>query len=1030
MINRFLAGVLRQRLVSLAVGILVIAGGIMAVRSLNIDAFPDITPARVEVDTSATGLASEEVEKLVTHPLEVALQGIPKATKILSTSKFGISVVTVYFEDGTDVYWARDQVFQQLSGVTMPPGVTPSMGPNDTGTGQIFIYAVKSPNRSNMELRTLQDWVITPAMKTVPGVADNLSFGGEVKQYQVLIDPDRLRAYGLGIDDVSTAIGKNNQNSGGNFVQHGGLQYIVRGIGLIQTAEDIGNIVITAKRGVPIYVKNIATVQIGPEVRQGAVTEDGKGEVVAGITILRLGSNTADVITWVKQKLADLKKDLPSDVSIVPLYDQSILIVHSVTTVRDALIAGEILVIFILFLLLSNFRAATVSALAVPGCMLVAFMLMWRAGISANLLSLGGLAISIGMMIDASIVITENIYRNVTEDLHTHESFDQAVLRGAQQIGRPVFFAILIVIAAFIPLLALQGIEGRLFVPLALTIIFSMVGSVLMAFVIAPALCAVLLRSDHPAPANRLVRWMRRTYEQNLNRSVQRPWYITVIWLGVTATSLWLFSQTGSEFLPSLDENNFRIRATLPTSISLEAATNISLEMERIILNNPNVEHAIAYTGRATLGGDPESVSNCEISVPLKPPSQWVGAHSKAELETQLRDSLSKLPGVEFEFSQELEMRNDELISGYNTPITIYVRGDDTRVLLATANQIAATMKGIPGAADVAVPPVAGIDDLDIIPDREAIARYGINVSDVMDVVQSAIGGSQASTLYQGERQFAIQVRLQPQYRNNIETIRNLLVTSSSGQKIPLSSLATVEVRQGLAEIGREDAKRQVAVVADVQGRSVGSIVEDGKRAIAQRVILPTGYTITWGGAVEELQHALNTLFWAVPISLLLIFILVYACFNSMRDSLVVLTTIPLAIIGGTVLLLWLGLPISVPAIIGYIANFGTEVQNGTIMVSFIDRWRKHGLSAREAAVRGATERLRPEILSALIGVIALIPFLMSSGIGATVERPLAAVVIGGIALSRPLAWFLLPTLYVWFDRSERQPTATELPTE
>ena len=1030
MINRFLAGVLRQRLVSLAVGILVIAGGIMAVRSLNIDAFPDITPARVEVDTSATGLASEEVEKLVTHPLEVALQGIPKATKILSTSKFGISVVTVYFEDGTDVYWARDQVFQQLSGVTMPPGVTPSMGPNDTGTGQIFIYAVKSPNRSNMELRTLQDWVITPAMKTVPGVADNLSFGGEVKQYQVLIDPDRLRAYGLGIDDVSTAIGKNNQNSGGNFVQHGGLQYIVRGIGLIQTAEDIGNIVITAKRGVPIYVKNIATVQIGPEVRQGAVTEDGKGEVVAGITILRLGSNTADVITWVKQKLADLKKDLPSDVSIVPLYDQSILIVHSVTTVRDALIAGEILVIFILFLLLSNFRAATVSALAVPGCMLVAFMLMWRAGISANLLSLGGLAISIGMMIDASIVITENIYRNVTEDLHTHESFDQAVLRGAQQIGRPVFFAILIVIAAFIPLLALQGIEGRLFVPLALTIIFSMVGSVLMAFVIAPALCAVLLRSDHPAPANRLVRWMRRTYEQNLNRSVQRPWYITVIWLGVTATSLWLFSQTGSEFLPSLDENNFRIRATLPTSISLEAATNISLEMERIILNNPNVEHAIAYTGRATLGGDPESVSNCEISVPLKPPSQWVGAHSKAELETQLRDSLSKLPGVEFEFSQELEMRNYELISGYNTPITIYVRGDDTRVLLATANQIAATMKGIPGAADVAVPPVAGIDDLDIIPDREAIARYGINVSDVMDVVQSAIGGSQASTLYQGERQFAIQVRLQPQYRNNIETIRNLLVTSSSGQKIPLSSLATVEVRQGLADIGREDAKRQVAVVADVQGRSVGSIVEDGKRAIAQRVILPTGYTITWGGAVEELQHALNTLFWAVPISLLLIFILVYACFNSMRDSLVVLTTIPLAIIGGTVLLLWLGLPISVPAIIGYIANFGTEVQNGTIMVSFIDRWRKHGLSAREAAVRGATERLRPEILSALIGVIALIPFLMSSGIGATVERPLAAVVIGGIALSRPLAWFLLPTLYVWFDRSERQPTATELPTE
>ncbi|HLJ55474.1 MAG TPA: efflux RND transporter permease subunit, partial [Chthonomonadaceae bacterium] len=531
----------------------------------------------------------------------------------------------------------------------------------------------------------------------------------------------------------------------------------------------------------------------------------------------------------------------------------------------------------------------------------------------------------------------------------------------------------------------------------------------------------VLLRTDHPAPANRLVRWMRHVYERNLDKSIRRPWYITAIWLGVTAMSIWLFSVTGSEFLPSLDENNFRIRATLPTSISLQAATDIAEQLERVILENPNVEHAIAYTGRASLGGDPESVSNCEISVPLKPPSQWRGARTKAELEAQLRDSLSRLPGVEFEFSQELEMRNDELISGVNTPIAIFLRGDDANTLVSTADRIAATLKQIPGATDVAVDPLGGIDNLDIIPDRQAIARYGINVSDVMDVVQSAIGGSQAATLYQGERQFAIQVRVLPKYRNNIEAIRNLLVTSSSGQKIPLSAIATVEVRQGLAEIGRADAKRHLAIKADVQGRSVGSIVDEAKRAIARDVTLPPGYSITWGGAVEELQHAIATLTWAVPVSLLLIFVLVYACFNSMRDSLVVLTTIPLAIIGGTVLLLVLGLPISVPAIIGYIANFGTEVQNGTIMVSFINRARQRGLSAREAAVVGATERLRPEILSALIGVLALIPFLMTSGIGATVERPLAAVVIGGIALSRPLAWFLLPTFYVALDRLDRR---------
>ena len=1028
MIDRFLQGVVKQRLVSLACAFLIIAAGIYSVRSLNIDAFPDITPVRVEVDTSAPGLASEEVEKLVTHPLEIALQGIPKTTKISSISKFGISVVTVYFEDDSDVYWARDQVFQQLGGVTMPPGIVPSMGPNDTGTGQIFIYAVNSPHHSNMELRTLQDWTVTPALKAVPGVADCLSFGGEVKQFQVMVDPDRLKAYGLGIDDVTGAISKNNQNTGGNYVQHGGQQYIVRGIGLLESPEDIGRIVVTAKNGTPIFIRNVGTVQIGPGERQGSVTRDGKGEVVSGIVVLRLGSNTSDVINRVKERLDKLKKDLPADVSIVPLYDQSLLIKHSIDTVKDALIAGEILVIAILFLMLSNLRAATVAALAVPVCMLVAFILMWRAGISANLLSLGGLAISIGMMIDASIVITENIYRNVSEAWHEGDNIEDVVLRGATQIGRPVFFAILIVIAAFIPLLALRGIEGRLFVPLALSIIFSMVGSVIMAFVVAPALCVVLLRGGHPEPANRLVQWLRSHYERGLDRSIKKPSRITIIWLAVTALSIVLFSLTGSEFLPSLDENNFRIRATLPTSISLTEATNLATRMETEILKNPNVEHAIAYVGRASLGGDPEAVSNCEISVPLKLPTTWVGAHSKPELEQQLRSSLRKFPGVELEFSQELEMRNDELISGFNTPVAILLKGDDTDILIANANKIATALKKVKGATDVAVEDIAGIDDLDIIPNREAIARYGINVSDVMDVIQAAVGGTTASTFYEGEKQFDIQARVMPRYRNNVEAIGNLLVTSSAGQKIPLSELAKIEVRQGLSEIRRTDTKRRIAVLADVQGRSVGSVVNDAKEQIAKDVKLPVGYSIEWGGAVEELQHALETLYWAIPASLLLIFVLVYACFGSWRDSLVVLTTIPLAIIGGTFLLIIMGLPISVPAIIGYIANFGTEVQNGTIMVSFINRWRKQGYSVREAAAFGATERLRPEILSALIGVLALIPFLLTSGVGATVERPLAAVVIGGIALSRPIAWFLLPTLYVWFDKEGRAEMKTNTP--
>ncbi len=1020
MIDRFLQAVVKQRLVSLACALLIVAGGVFSLRNLNIDAFPDITPIRVEVDTSAPGLASEEVEKLVSHPLEIALQGIPKTTKISSISKFGVSVVTVYFEDDADIYWARDQVFQQLGDVTMPPGITPSVGPNDTGTGQIFIYSVNSPNHSNMDLRTIQDWTVTPALRSVPGVADCLSFGGDVKQFQVMVDPDRLKSYGLSIDDITGAISKNNQNTGGNYVQHGGEQYIVRGIGLLESQDDIGRIVVTAKNGIPVTIRNIGTVQVGPGERQGTVTEDGKGEVVSGIVVLRLGSNTSEVIERVKQKLETIKKDLPKDVTIVPLYDQSLLIRHSIDTVKDALIAGEILVILILFLMLSNLRAALVAALAVPICMLVAFILMWRAGISANLLSLGGLAISIGMMIDASIVITENIYRNVSETWREGEALENVVLRGATQIGRPVFFAILIVIAAFIPLLALKGIEGRLFVPLALSIIFSMVGSVIMAFVVAPALCVVLLKGGHPNPANKLVQWLRSHYERGLDKSIRRPSRITVIWIAVTCLSIVLFSLTGSEFLPSLDENNFRVRATLPTSISLDEATNLAKRMELELLKNPNVEHAIAYVGRASLGGDPEAVSNCEISLPLKDPKTWVGAKNKADLEQQLRNVLGRFPGVELEFSQELEMRNDELISGFNTPIAIFLKGDDTKILISKANEIAASLRKVNGATDVAVEEIGGIDNLDIIPNREAIARYGINVADVMDVIQSAVGGATASTFYDGEKQFDIQARVMPRYRNNVQAIGNLLVNSSAGTKIPLSQLASIQVRQGLSQIGRMDTKRRIAVLADVHGRSVGSVVSDAKQAISKAVTLPAGYTLEWGGAVEELQHALETLYWAIPASLLLIFVLVYACFGTWRDSLVVLTTIPLAIIGGTVLLLVLGLPISVPAIIGYIANFGTEVQNGTIMVSFINRWRRQGYSVREAAAFGATERLRPEILSALIGVLALIPFLMTSGIGATVERPLAAVVIGGIALSRPIAWFLLPTLYVWFDKEGR----------
>jgi cobalt-zinc-cadmium resistance protein CzcA len=838
----------------------------------------------------------------------------------------------------------------------------------------------------------------------------------------VRLDADRLQSRGIALGDVMDAISKNNANAGGNFIEHGADQYVVRGIGLAENVRDIGNIVLSADKGVPVYLRDVAEVQIGPELRQGAVDGDGKGEIVAGIIIQRLGANTKQVIEAVKARIAEFSHTLPAGVRIEPIYDQAELVDRSVNTAARALIEGEVLVLIILLVLLGDFRSSVIAALAIPACMLVAFALLWYFNISANLMSLSGLALSVGMMVDATVVIVENIYRHVSEQRRPGAKIEDVVLEGALEIARPVFFAILAIIAVFIPVFALQDVEGKLFHPLAASVVFSMVGSVLMALAIAPSLCASWLRSGRHAPTNALVHTLQNLYRGPLEAAVRRPAWTMAVGGLVLLASFALFPLTGSEFLPTLDEGNFRVRATLPPSVSLPAALDISRIIEQQILALPEAKRTVAYIGRPDLGGDPESVSNVETYVRLRPRSEWRPGVSKEDLTAQLRARLGKMPGIEFNFSQELQTRIDEILSGAKADVVVKIFGDDLNELRRQAAEVKKALGSVRGATDLSIEQVSGVAQLSVKVNRERIARYGINVGDVMDVVETAIGSKAAGQLLEGNRRFDINVRLQKRYRVDETAIRNILVSAPSGLRVPLGELADVRITQGVAEIGRENTARFITVNCGVKGRDLGGFVADAQRAVGAGVRLPSGYYIRWGGQFENQQRALGRLAIAVPLSFLLVFALIYLCFGSLSNTWVILANVPLAIVGGTALLVIMGLHLNVPAYVGFIAKFGIGVQNGMIMVAFMNHLRRSGMPLHEATVHASIVRLRPELLSALIGSIGLIPFLIASGTGAEVARPLAAVVIGGIIVSRPLSLLVLPALYRWTEGRAQKP--------
>ena len=1016
MTDNLIAYFYRERLVVTVASIVIVASGIFALYNLNVDAFPDVTPVQVEVDTEAEGLAPQEVEQLVTFPIENVMNGIPGVTRVQSISKFGLSVVTIYFRDDVDVYFARQQVFERLSIAKddLPEGIEPGMGPLTTGTGQIYLYQITGPGKSNQELRTIQDWIVKLQLRTVPGVADVLSFGGDVKQYQVIVDQQALVNYNIPLKSVFDAIQANNQNTGANFIEHGDQQYVVRGLGLIKDVQNIKDIVLDSRRQTPIRVGDVARVEIGNELRQGAVTKDGQGEVVTGIALKEINENTKQVIERIKAKVEEINKSLPEGVKIVDYYDQSDLIDHSVHTVTESLIEGEILVLVILLLLLGDFRGSLITAAAIPFCMLVAFILMWYTGLSANLTSLGGLAISIGMMVDATVVMVENIYRHLEE--HREHSMRETVLVAAQEIGRPMFFAILIIIAVFLPVFTLQGIEGKLFKPLAYAVSFSMFGSLLMALCVAPMLCALWLKMKKGEPRqNPIIRLFKSIYIPVLKWTMAHHFLsvlIAVLLIGWSASNFYFL---GSEFLPTIDEGNMLVRATMPASISLTRAVEISTQIEKSFKEFPEVETVVAKIGRAELGGDPESVSNDELYIRLKPKEQWTTASTKDGLVEAMRKKVEGFPGIEFNFSQVIQTRNDELISGINAQIAVKVFGEDQQTLLKLADQVRDAMSNVRGVEDLAVEQVGGEQHLEVELNRSELARYGLNVSDVLEATKIAVGGDEATQVLEGQRRFAIFVRLSEDYRNQVEKLGNVLISVPAGGSVPLAQVATFKLSVGDAVIGRENALRRIVVKCNTD-RDIGGFVRDAQESVQQKVKMPPGYFITWGGQFENAQKATRRLAVAIPIALVLVFILIYACFGSIRNTLTIVLNIPIALVGSTTFLLISGFPLSVPALVGFIAVFGIAVQNGMVMVSYINRLRSRGLELREAVIQGASARLRAESLSALIGSISLIPFIISTGTGAEIEKPLAIVVVGGMVVA-PIKIVFLPMVYDWVEQ-------------
>lgn len=1022
MIDKLIYFALRQKsLIIIAVFILIVFG-IYAFKKLPIDAFPDVTSIQVQVISKAPGMSPVEVEQLVTFPLEVEFMGLPKKTELRSVTKLGFSVITVVFEDGTDIYWARQIVLERLiqAKEKLPKGAEAILGPIATGLGEVYQYTLEKSHQSSvtshqsdlMEFRTLQDWVVRPMLRTVPGVADVNSLGGYPKQYQVMVDPSRLKKYNLTLRQVFEAIEKNNANIGGGYIRHQQESYAIRGLGLIKSIKDIEEIVVSSVDGTPIYLRDVADIRLGSRYRLGGVTANGKGEAVEGLVLMLMGGNSREIVSAVKERVKEVNNVLPEGISIKPFYDRTELVELALSTIEKALMEGVLLVVIVLYLFLRNLRGAIVVALTLPLAVFSTFIIMGFVGLTANLMTLGGLAISLGMIADASIIQVENVQRHLSEKgIEKHKPI--AILESVLEVRKPSLFGELIIAITFIPLMTLEGMEGKMFSPLAFTVVIALLSSLMLSIFVIPVLCLIFLKPGEERESF-IVRGAIYIYRPILSFAMKQRWLVLAIAISLFIGSLILVPFIGREFVPSMDEGSIVINILRLPSIALEDSLDITTIVERELMRFPEVKSVVSRTGTDEIGTDPMGPELSDVFIALQPREKW-RFKTKAEIQDRMREVIENIPGIAFIFSQPIQMRVDELVSGVRAQIAVKLFGEDMKILQEKASQIAAVLKNIRGVADLRVQQIAGQYYLEIQANRMAMARYGINVADLNEVVEIIRAGRVATEVIEGQRRFGILVRLSEEWSKGIETIGNLFVSASNGAHIPLKQISDIRIVEGPSSIDREDGQRRIVIEANVEGRDIVSFVEEGQRLLSQKVKLPVGYYVSWGGQFENQQRAMKRLSIVVPLSITLVFFLLFSTFNSARYAILILLNLPMALIGG-IFGLWIsGQYLSVPASVGFIALFGVAVLNGIVLVSYINKLREDGFTLEDAIMTGCEKRLRPVLMTALVTILGLVPLLFATGPGSEVQKPLATVVVGGLITSTLLTLIVLPTLYRWF---------------
>ena len=1027
MLEKIIAYSLRQKGMVIFLSLLIIAFGAYSYLKLPIDAYPDVTNIQVEVISHADGLSAIEIERNVTYPIEMSMRGLPDIEQMRSVTKFGLSIVTIVFKDNVDIYFARQLVFERLAEAKekVPKGVEVAMGPIGTAMGEVYQYTLEGrmPDDPQQKiayltnLRTIQEWVVTPQLKSVAGVNEINSYGGYFKQYQVIVSPEKLVKYALTVDDVFSAIGSNNENVGGNVLERGTDQYIVRGVGLIKDISDIETIVLKSAGGTPTYIRDVAQVKVGEAVRMGASIKNGTDECVGGIAMMLRGENSRDVVRRVKEKVQEINGNnmLPDGIRIVPYYDRSDIVSASVSTVNKALIEGSIFVLIVLYLLLNSIRGSLVVLIALPLSLLATFIVMKLAGISANLMSLGGLAISIGMIIDTTIIQVENVQRHLSEEGGKHPKLF-TVLKAVMEVRKPSIFGELIIAITFIPILSLEGIEGKMFGPLAITVAIALLASLFLSIFVIPVLCILFLK-PHPEKESFIMKHATRGYLPLLEYAMNRKKVILSIAGAFLIASLFLVTKLGTEFIPAMDEGSFDMDIAMLPGVSLAKAIEVNQQAAATLKKFDELDTIVGRIGQTGVAMDTRGVDKTGYVGIFKPRDQWKRDISKEDLVNEMRTSLESVAGISFGFSQPIQCRIDELVAGTRAQLIVKLFGEDIDVLSEKSTEIARVLSTVRGGTDLNAEKVSGQPYLTVNIDRAKIARYGLNISDVQKVIEIAVAGKSASQLYEQSRNFDITVRLPEEKRNSLEAIRNLLITTRTGINVPLDQLAEVKMIEGPVQISRQDGIRRIGVEMNVSGRDIGSFVAEAKQKIQEKVKLPPGYYLTWGGQFENQQRAMSKLMIIGPVAIALIMLLLYTTFRSIRLALLVISNLPFALIGGVFALFLSGQYLSVPASVGFVVLFGVAVLNGLVLVSRISQLREEGFEQQEAIRKGSLDRLRPVLMTASISIFSLIPMLFAGGAGSEIQKPLATVVVGGLVTSTLLTLLIIPAVYSWFEK-------------